>query len=94
MKTFILICLLIFCGCEGTMRGEYSGPENLVWECIDSRDGEKFKYNTDTISNVRIGFGGSSSRYDIVILTGEKKIMDSRFEEWIKCFICEREYGG
>ncbi len=87
-KTALLLAVslaaLLAAGC--TMNGGDVAEEdrNKIMTCTDTRDGEVFQFNTNTITNVRAGIGAPSS-FDIVTLDGRKITLNSNMEAWLKC---------
>lgn len=57
---------------------------NKLMVCKDFRDGEMFSFNTNTITNVRIGVGAPSA-FDVTTTDGKKKTLSSTMEAWLKC---------
>jgi len=57
--------------------------KNKIMVCKDTRDNETFKYNTNSITNIRQDLFGVSS-VDIVTLDGKEKRL-SRDMTWLKC---------
>lgn len=73
MKCILIIIALLISGCG--FKGEISfddGKENAWVEVTDTRDGEVFYYNNNTITNPMRGVGTASS---INIVTSEGKKM-------------------
>lgn len=82
LKTVFAICLifgLVGCSIEGEMQNK-----NMLINCTDTRDGEKWSYNTNTVSNVRVGIGSPHSM-DLVDTEGRKRHVTSDMETYIKC---------
>jgi hypothetical protein len=70
------------CTMEG---GELAEKDrNKVMTCKDTRDGEVFQFNTNTIRNVRAGIGAPSS-FDVTTFDGREMTLTSDTEAWIKC---------
>lgn len=82
LLTFISL-LMTGCTVEGQLAEE---SKNVINVCKDTRDGEIFSYNSNTIKNVRVGVGAPTSM-DIVTITGKKKTLTSDMVEFIKCEI-------
>ena len=80
----LIISLLLISGC--TMKAEVSEDDlNKIKICTDTRDGEVFSFNTNSMTNVRAGFGGAESSVDIVTFEGKKMTVYARMEAYIKC---------
>lgn len=70
-------------------------PEDMdrVYVCTDTRDGEVFSYNTNTITNARITIlGGGPSSMDIVTTDGRKMTVTSAMTAWWKCKELEKSH--
>lgn len=81
MKKVLLSCLLIV-GC--TVEGKLTDDSKNKWmQTTDTRDGEVFYYNTNTIHDIRIGFGAESS-YKIVTTKDDTLLFHTNMESWMK----------
>jgi len=58
--------------------------KNKEFKCTDFRDGEMFYFNSNTITNMRAGFGTDHS-YDMIDTNGTKHTMTSGMESHMKC---------
>ena len=76
----LLVCLMTGC----TTSGNISETGNKLMECKDTRDGEVFRFNTKTITNIRVGFLAPTT-FDLVTLDGRKKSLSDQAEAWLKC---------
>jgi hypothetical protein len=80
--TGALIGLLV-AGC--TQKAELTeGSKGRHFTCTDFRDGDVFRYSTDTITNVRMGIGTDSS-FDLVDETGKSRTLKTSMEAYVKC---------
>jgi len=84
LKTLsIALIVLLFVGC--TARTELSEEdENKTKICTDIRDGEVFSFNTNTVTNMRAGFGAPST-FDMVTTGGKKMTLSSAMAAYLKC---------
>lgn len=57
---------------------------NKIMDCIDFRDGEKFSFNTNSMTNIRIGIGIPTT-VDIVTESGKKMTYNTEMDAYIKC---------
>lgn len=58
--------------------------KNKQMVCTDTRDGEVFGFNTNNITNVRIGYGAETS-FDVVDDTGLKRTLYKSMQLFLKC---------
>jgi hypothetical protein len=58
--------------------------KNKQMVCTDTRDGEKFSFNSNNITNARIGYGADSS-FDVVDDAGKKRTLTNSMELYLKC---------
>lgn len=84
---FILISPLIT-GCTIDGGAVVESDKNKIVTCTDTRDGEVFGFNTNSVNNARQGFGTPSS-IDIVTLDGKAKTISDNMRAWLKCDIKE-----
>ena len=77
----VLILLLVACTLDGEMD---ENSRNRLIKCTDTRDGEIFYYNTNTVTNVRVGIGAPTS-FDIMITDGKRMTLNSDMEVYLKC---------
>jgi len=92
MKTYNKIALLLVvtwsallaagCTVDGGELAE--SDRNKVMTCKDTRDGEVFQFNTNTIRNFRFGIGAPSS-FDVTTFDGREMTLNSEMEAWLKC---------
>ena len=88
LLTLITIVLLTSCTIEGKLD---ESDKNKLTECIDTRDGEVFIFNTNTITNVRLDLINSTGSFDIITLEGIKKTLNSNSEIFLKCTEKDKE---
>ena len=77
----ILSVLFCFYGCSAKIADKDRG---LVFDCVDFRDGEKFSFNTDSISDIVRTFTSIVS-FKITTLEGNDLIIRHEQEAYIKC---------
>ena len=84
IKTSLLVACLLTVGC--TMDGGEVAQKDLskTITCKDTRDGEMFSFNTDTITNIRRGVGAPTS-FDMTTNDGKQITLSSDMEAWLKC---------
>lgn len=83
IKYVILLICFVLSSCS--VEGEINHTAlNKVMECRDFRDGESFRFNTNTITKVRIGYGVPST-FKITTDRGESKTLNSNQESYMKC---------
>lgn len=84
MSRIILILLVVMAsGC--TAKAEISEEDkNKTMSCKDTRDGERFSFRTNDITDIRAGLGAPTSM-SIVTLKGKKMTVTSSMEAWLKC---------
>lgn len=78
-----ILCFLIMSGC--TVDGRVSstnGIKHMI--CTDTRDGETFGFDTENITNVRIGVGSDSS-FNVIDDSGKVRTMRKSMESYVKC---------
>ena len=77
-KVAVLLIPLAALLCTGcTAKAEISKEDlNKVKTCTDTRDGEVFSFNTNTVTNVRVGYGAPST-FDMVTTDGDKMTISS-----------------
>lgn len=78
---FILLLCVSGCTIDGGIADE---SKNKHMTCTDTRDGETFGFNSNNITNIRIGIGSDSS-IDVVDDFGTKRTLSSSMELFIKC---------
>lgn len=80
----IFTCILLLTGCTfgGASVTEKDLSKSMI--CTDTRDGEIFRFNTNSITNIRTGFG-TPTTMDLITDTGEHKTISSNMETWLKC---------
>jgi hypothetical protein len=78
------LIVLLAAGC--TMNGgEVSDKDrNKIMTCKDTRDGETFSFNTNTITNIRRGIGAPHT-FDVVTTDGKSMSLSTDMEAWLKC---------
>jgi len=64
--------------------------KNKMMKCVDTRDGEVFYFNTNTVHNIYIGYG-SPHRYDVVTSNGDTMTLKSDMEIYLKCKECKND---
>lgn len=80
-KLLILYSILLI-GCTSGAEVEM---KNKISVCKDSRDGETFSFNQKTITNVRMGFLGADSCFDVIDGSGKKRTLCKSHEVFLKC---------
>lgn len=84
-KPLLFLSVSLVAGCGITVDGNLAETSrNVVIVCKDSRDGEIFSFNTNTVTNVRIGFGAPST-FDVITSDGKKRMLSSTLDTVIKC---------
>lgn len=80
----LIIAFICLAGC--TMEGGGVSAEDLnkTVTCTDTRDGETFSFNTNSVTNTRIGIGAPTS-FDVTTDDGRKMTINSSMEAWLKC---------
>ena len=79
----ILITALLISGC--TVNADITEQSrNRLATCTDFRDGEVFIFNTNTVTNVRYGFGVEHTM-DIVTTDGKKRSLSIGMTAYLKC---------
>ncbi len=73
--------LLVLGGCSFEVA---DGFENLDMSCTDTRDGETFTYNTDTIRDIQVTLNGNYS-FNIRDDTGKLRWFTGMSEAYYKC---------
>ena len=82
---FLIIAMLVLIS-ACTSRSDLSDKSrNQVHRCTDTRDGEEFTYNTNTITNVRAGWLGADSSFELTDMEGNKRYVQSSDTSWLKC---------
>lgn len=84
LATFCAVgCIFLLSGCsiEGQLP---EGEQNKLMVCKDFRDGETFSFNTNTITDIRVGIG-SPTTFKIITISGEVKTLSSSMEAYLKC---------
>jgi len=83
ITTGLFIAALVLTGC--TVKAHVSEEDaNKLMVCTDTRDGEVFSFNTNTVTNMRAGFGVPSS-FDILTTEGKEMTLNNNMEAWLKC---------
>lgn len=87
MNKLIIILLASFLsyGCTIDAGDISEQSKNKTMSCTDFRDGEKFTFNTSSISDIRQGIFGADSHYDIVDSKGRTRIISDSMESFLKC---------
>ena len=90
-KQLLVMLLLCFVAVGCTVDGGSVVKEDLnkIVICKDARDGEIFSFNSNTITNVRRGFGAPGS-VDITTDDGKKMTLSDDMSLWLKCKHQER----
>ena len=87
MKLFYQILLILaivsIIGC--TVGGSEVVNKNEVKVCTDTRDGETFSFNTNSVTNVRRGVLGEPTTFDVIDGEGNKRSLSSSMEVYLKC---------
>lgn len=80
----ILLVSLLICGC--TVDAEINEEtKNSIITCKDTRDGEVFSFYGNTVTNVRSGYLGAASTFDMVTTDGIEMTLSSDMEAYMKC---------
>lgn len=58
--------------------------KNKQVSCVDTRDGETFQFNTNSIYDVRVGYGADTS-FSLTDDDGKKRTLTSSMEVFMKC---------
>ncbi len=58
---------------------------NQTMQCVDTRDGEKFTFNTNDIKNAKMSTSGSSFHFDVIDANGKMWMVTELSESWLKC---------
>ena len=84
-KIVLFVTILLLFGC--TMQGEITNKhENMQMLCTDTKDNTTFTYNTNTITNVRIGVVGAPKvEFNIIDDKGIKRTLNSDMDTYLKC---------
>ena len=80
----VILIALLCCGCTVDGGSVSEDDLNKVMVCTDTRDGEVFSFNTNTVTNVRQGFGAPHTM-EVTTLNGDKRTLNSDMEVWLKC---------
>lgn len=78
---FSILLVLGGCSFEAKVAEEY---ENVNMSCTDTRDGETFTYNTDTLKDMQVTLSGSYS-FNIRDDTGKLRWFTEMSEVYYKC---------
>lgn len=84
LMAIALISLLCLQGCTVDGGDVAEHDKNKIMECTDTRDGEKFSFNTNDVKNVRQGIGAPSA-FDVTTTDGKEKTLSSDMETFLKC---------
>ena len=87
----VLTCMLIT-GCTVNGGGISKKDANKSMICTDTRNSKTFKFNTNTVTNVRRGIGAPNS-FDIITDKGNKMTLNSDMEAWLLCEEFETKTG-
>ena len=78
-KAVFSVAILLLSGC--TMQGEITdNSKNKQMVCIDTRDGETFTFNTNTITDVKIGIAGAPTSFTIINNEGIQCTINTNME--------------
>jgi hypothetical protein len=80
--SFLIALLCYSCTVKDGEVAEHD--KNKIFDCKDTRDGETFSFNSNTVRDVRVGIGADSS-FTITTLDGKEKKLNSSMEAYIKC---------
>lgn len=78
----MMLSALVLTGClqvEGEV-AEESKNKNIF--CKDTRDGETFMFNTDNVTNAKIG---ADACFDVIDYAGKKRNLCKSHEIFLKC---------
>lgn len=86
MKAFyqflVALSVVTMVGC--TVGGSEVINKNEVKVCTDSRDGETFSFNTNSVTNVRRGIGAPTT-FNVIDSEGNKRSLSTSMEVYLKC---------
>lgn len=90
MKTALFLLLTFVSACEFEGGGVVDIDKNKTIECTDSRDGEVFTFNTNTMRDTRIGITTSSS-FKVTDIKGQTRNFNDGTTGYLKCTIKQGE---
>lgn len=61
------------------------GSRDLTMHCVDTRDNEKFSFNTNDIKDAKISLDGVHHSFHVVDTNGKEWMVNERSEAWLKC---------
>jgi hypothetical protein len=80
--SFLIALLCSSCTVEGVDVAEHD--KNKIIDCKDTRDGDAFSFNTNTVKDVRAGIGAPTT-FTVTTLDGKEKHLSSDMEAYLKC---------
>jgi hypothetical protein len=84
MKFLPLLLALILQACSLDGRLDPTMPAKKV-SCTDTRDGEKFWFSSQSISDVKVGYLGADTCFNFEDDRGLQRRMCESYEAFIKC---------
>lgn len=82
MKKYLILLLLVGCTISGRVE-----DKNQWIICKDTRDGEIFYYNTDSVHDVRVGIGIYSAK--LVTTKNDTIMINQNSNIYLKCAKCD-----
>lgn len=82
MRAFTAIAAALLCGCS--VSGSVA-EENKLLACTDTRDGERFQFETKTMRDISIGILGAPSCATFTGTDGIVRTICSNAAPFIKC---------
>ena len=79
------LIVLLAAGCNMKGGDIAEKDRNKLMVCKDTRDGETFSFNTNTITNLRVGLVGAPTTFNVTTTDGKEKTLSSTMETWLKC---------
>lgn len=86
-RSLLILTALFVVGCgEAQTEAEYTGRPQWM-ECTDLRDGEVFRFHTNTMHDISVGLSTSSFR--VIDTDKHERVMTSQSEQWTKCKVVQ-----
>lgn len=81
---YLALIFLLGCGCmlEGQVKED---RKDQIYDCTDTRDGEKFSFNTNDVDQIGIGVLVGTYRFRVVDENGKVWEIHDRDSVWLKC---------
>lgn len=83
MRNLMFISLLTF-GCMVETKVADESRDKVMY-CVDTRDGEKFSFNTNDIKYAKVSLDGVHHSFHVVDANGKEWMVNERSESWLKC---------